>query len=584
MKKNLQLWLAGTLLLGTSALNAQVIFSEDFDGISGPTSGGAGTYSFPNGWFLRNVDNRTPASGVAYVNEAWERREDFSFNVADSCAFSTSWYSPTGAAEDWMWTPLIPNLPSNVVLTWNAVTYDAMYPDGYEVRIMTATQGPPTGGTGVMGNQLTNSTLIFNTAAENSSWTAHSVSLNAYAGQGVYIGFRNNSNDKFLLLIDDIVVSQVVNYDAEVLTPDTVSQYSIVPQTQVQPLVFNAGIRNNGLQAVTNVMLKVDVYNSTNTNVYSATSSPLASLGSSATSNFTVAPYTPPMTPDIYTVRYQTLINETDDQPSNDTLRRNNILVVHDSVYARDAGPVVSGLGIGAGNGGYIGQEFEVVATDTVTSVTFAVTRGYTNTKAALVFWDMQGGMPNAIVAGTDTMLYPDDSADVYTIPMSGGYTVFNPGTYVVTAVEFDSTLQLGQVANIFSTGTVWVNWPTNPFGNWTNVEAFGSGFAKTSVIRPNFGHPVVLTTGTGENSSSMLVNVFPNPASDELYLNIRSAHGLALFELFNMTGEKVMGRELGQKNEIHERIALSSLPAGIYNLVVKTDGQLITKKIVVTR
>lgn len=180
-------------------------FYEDFDGIPGPTAGGSGTYAFPTGWLLRNVDNRTPNAQVAYVNEAWERREDFSIsnnNTADSAAFSTSFYSPEGQADDWMWTPQIA-IPANAVLKWNAVTYDPEYLDGYEVRIMTTA---PTGGNGDIGNQVSASTQIFSIPAENTVWTARTVSLTAYAGQNVYIGFRNNSNDKFLLLIDDVLV------------------------------------------------------------------------------------------------------------------------------------------------------------------------------------------------------------------------------------------------------------------------------------------------------------------------------------------------------------------------------------------
>ena len=49
----------------------QVIFYENFNNKPGPTAGGAGTYVFPAGWLLRNVDNRTPDAQVAYVNEAW---------------------------------------------------------------------------------------------------------------------------------------------------------------------------------------------------------------------------------------------------------------------------------------------------------------------------------------------------------------------------------------------------------------------------------------------------------------------------------------------------------------------------------
>ncbi|HXU28036.1 MAG TPA: hypothetical protein VN698_12470 [Bacteroidia bacterium] len=58
-----------------NSTNSVVSFSEDFDGIPGPTAGGAGTYSFPSGWFLSNVDNNTPASSFSYENEAWEEEK-----------------------------------------------------------------------------------------------------------------------------------------------------------------------------------------------------------------------------------------------------------------------------------------------------------------------------------------------------------------------------------------------------------------------------------------------------------------------------------------------------------------------------
>ena len=131
-------------LVTVLSAKAQIIFSEDFDGISGPTAGGAGTYTFPPGWLLRNVDNGTPAGAVAYVNEAWERREDFAYNVADSAAFSTSWTVPAGTSNDWMWTPSFTVQP-NTVLKWNAITYDASYQEGYEVRVMVSPNVPSGG-------------------------------------------------------------------------------------------------------------------------------------------------------------------------------------------------------------------------------------------------------------------------------------------------------------------------------------------------------------------------------------------------------------------------------------------------------
>lgn len=210
------------LLITTGKLRAQVVFYESFDNISGPTAGGPGTYTFPAGWLLRNVDSRTPATNVNYINNAWIRRENFSSNVLDSCAMSTSWYSPAGAANDWMWTPAITITTNNLTLSWRGLAMDAQYPDGYEVRIMVA-PNIPTGGTSAIGNQITNSTVLYSTGAENSSWTNHEVSLASYAGKTVYIGFRNNTTDRFILLIDDVKVAGPEPLVASIKTQSNVS-------------------------------------------------------------------------------------------------------------------------------------------------------------------------------------------------------------------------------------------------------------------------------------------------------------------------------------------------------------------------
>jgi hypothetical protein len=498
--KKLLLTVSSVMIFGLG-MNAQIVFQEDFDGVAGPTAGGPGTYSFPSGWLLRNVDNRTPDANVAYVNEAWERREDFSFNVADSCAFSTSWYSPVGAADDWMWTPLIGPVPANAVLNWNAVTYDASFRDGYEVRIMTAAQGPPTGGTGVMGNQVTNSTVLFSTTAENASWTSRSVSLSAYAGQSVYIAFRNNSTDKFLLLIDDVTVQVQVNLDAELLFADTATEYTLIPQTQTGALNFNGTIRNNGLNALSNVSARVNVYEGV-TNVYTTNSAAVASLASGATTTWTATAYTP-TTPGIYTVEFIAMqTSGTDQVPTNDTMWQQ--FIVTDSTYARDDGSVTGSLGIGAGNGGYLGQSYQITNSDLLTSIGMYVTAGYTGRRMALVGWNTNGvGVPTTIAFATDTMLYPDDSARYYQFTLANGPVLLNPGTYVITAIEFDSTLALGTTNSVHTNNRTWINWPTSPFGTWANNEDFAPQFAKPFVIRPNFGDVCLNNTATATSTQA---------------------------------------------------------------------------------
>jgi hypothetical protein len=168
---------------------ALVLLAEDFEA------------GMPPGWTTFNVDGRTPDPQVSFVNAAWVVREDFAFNAADHAAFSTSYYAPVGAADDWLMTPALV-LPAglNCLLEWQAVTYDPMYSDGYEVRIATIDPSP--------AGALANPSLV-SIPAEASTWTSHSVGLAAYAGSTAYLAFRNNSNDKFLLLVDDVRVTCV---------------------------------------------------------------------------------------------------------------------------------------------------------------------------------------------------------------------------------------------------------------------------------------------------------------------------------------------------------------------------------------
>jgi hypothetical protein len=484
----LKLHMKRTLLLSALFFSifyskAQVVFSEDFDGISGPTAGGAGTYNFPNGWLLFNVDNRTPAVQVAYVNEAWERREDFGLNVSDSVAFSTSYYSPFGPADDWMWTPLI-NLPSNTKLKWSARAYDAGYTDGYQVRIMTqsSTPGGPIGGPSSIGNQVTNSTILFNTPAENVTWTDREVDLASYAGESVWIAFRNNSNDKFLLVIDDIIVEQNISYNAGISNFAS-SEYSQIPLSQVlnTPTPFTSTISNYGLMQLTGVTMNVSVTDASNAIVYSA-SSPTQSLAPGANANFSVNGFSPTYA-STYTVKAYSTCNEGDQLNANDTLSWN--IQISDSVYSRDNGNIVGGLGIGAGVGGYLGQAFSISEADTLTSISMGLVQGYLGEEYAAVIWNTQNGVPSTIVGATDTLIYSSISSQFNTLPIDG-LLVLQPGEYVVTAIEFDSTIQLSVTDQIFTPGKIWVNWAT--LGTWSNVESFGSSFAKPFVLRPNFG------------------------------------------------------------------------------------------------
>lgn len=202
--------LLGSLFAAPGPADATVVlFSDDFED---EDLGGGLYYPPPGGWLLFNVDGRTPDEGVSYVRQAWVVRNDLVFDRNDQIAVSTSWYSPVGQADDWMWSPQFA-LSDHASLSWDAIAHGTeAYRDGYEVRIMT--------GTGDPNADPSASTVIFSTAAENTTWTSRSVDLDAlgYTSGTARIGFRNNSDDKYLLGIDDVVVTGEETVDAPTIT------------------------------------------------------------------------------------------------------------------------------------------------------------------------------------------------------------------------------------------------------------------------------------------------------------------------------------------------------------------------------
>ncbi|MCD1117036.1 T9SS-dependent choice-of-anchor J family protein [Chryseobacterium turcicum] len=202
--------------MGLGLLNAQsTLFQENWDG-QGPGI---------SSWTLHNVDGLTPIAASAASNDGLPALVTNAWNVlsltqiknsgassyltfayppaatgmAGNVAVVNSWYNPAGVANDWLVSPQI-NIPAaatGVNLTWSATSLGAAsYLENYKVYISTT------------GNQVANFTTILKTVTdESSSGTYHTVNLNSYIGQNVYIAFRDDSNDEYIMLLDNIKVT-----------------------------------------------------------------------------------------------------------------------------------------------------------------------------------------------------------------------------------------------------------------------------------------------------------------------------------------------------------------------------------------
>ena len=163
-------------------------------------------------------------------------------STGDRFAISTSWYNPVGTSNDWMISPAV-SITAGAWLSWKGYTPDVNFPDGYEVKISTTTNAT-----------ASFTTNLYSTSGEAQAWTSHYVDLAPYVGQTVYFAWRNNSNDKFLLLMDDISVFVPTTNDVSA-TGITMNDYYVTGGNHN----VTGTIYNNGATTITSVDLTYTV-------------------------------------------------------------------------------------------------------------------------------------------------------------------------------------------------------------------------------------------------------------------------------------------------------------------------------------
>lgn len=188
--------------------NTQIIFEEYFDN------------GMPESFVLENLDELVPDDPdlASMADSAWTVRfistQGFGSGVGSNAAFSVSWYvNDDGPSDDWMILPGV-ELGADPYLQWSAmaITSSGTFRDRYQVFVVTE------------GQDLANfflSAPLFDTGeeGENTQETFHSIQLSDFAGQTVYIAFRNFTqpynpalptapgNGGNELAVDNIVVS-----------------------------------------------------------------------------------------------------------------------------------------------------------------------------------------------------------------------------------------------------------------------------------------------------------------------------------------------------------------------------------------
>lgn len=160
------------------------VFSEDFEN------------GIPGTWMVIDGDMRAPMPQML-LQMGWQGRVDYR-DSSNHVAVSPSWYTNPGVSNDWLITPAV-TLGSNPCLSWRAYSQDQYYKEAYEIRVATT---PDTAA--FLANAAMKSI-----AEESGDPQTSATSLAAWAGQTVYVAFRQTSDDKFVLALDDVKITNV---------------------------------------------------------------------------------------------------------------------------------------------------------------------------------------------------------------------------------------------------------------------------------------------------------------------------------------------------------------------------------------
>lgn len=162
--------------------------------------------------FSENFNEGIPASFKVYDEDGFTLNQSMtglgfkkgnswiSYTLKDdqgAFAASTSKYENPGTSDDWLVTPKI-KITEGLWLEWKAISCSKTSKAGYKVLVSTS------------GSEVRDfkDLPVFEIEEEESSWTLQYVSLDSYKGKDIYIAFVNNSNDKYILGIDDIEVKK----------------------------------------------------------------------------------------------------------------------------------------------------------------------------------------------------------------------------------------------------------------------------------------------------------------------------------------------------------------------------------------
>ncbi|RKX17569.1 MAG: hypothetical protein DRP35_10715 [Candidatus Zixiibacteriota bacterium] len=233
--------------------------------------------NLPTGWSLQSPDGgdgwKVLAVGTSPV-PGWQGGTctDHTGATTGNVAFCTWSTGGSSSNDQYLITPQVAITNGDHINFWLQRSPDA-YADNVDILLSTT-------GNNVSDFTVTLANLTFAANDGLDAWTEYNYDLSTYAGQSVYIAFRehvaDNYNDGSAVFVDDVAIGQPEPWDAK-LAALTIDKYVTLGNIDI-----TGTIKNNGANTITAVDLKW----SDGTNTYTDNLTGL-NIASNTTYNFT---------------------------------------------------------------------------------------------------------------------------------------------------------------------------------------------------------------------------------------------------------------------------------------------------------
>ena len=114
-----------------------------------------------------------------------------------------------------------------------------------------------------------------------------------------------------------------------------------------------------------------------------------------------------------------------------------------------------------------------------------------------------------------------------------------------------------------------------------TEVPNHTYGFGRVDALAAVEAALALIPSGVGDNASVKGINVFPNPVSTQLIIEITQATGKATIDIYDLHGRSMMQQQWDTNGLTIHSVDVSGMPSGFYVYTISAGDHQLQGKLI---